>query len=251
MIRIERPRIAPPPREAHKYSRGMVAVVAGAMPGAAMLAARAAMHGGAGYVVLAGRDPPMGRPDALVRRLLDNLAPLLADERIGALVLGPGLGDEPEWVEAALASLRPLVLDGDALTTAIRPRGPPTIITPHSGEFARVFGEGEGDKVARTLAAAQCSGAVMVHKGADTVIASPDGRVALNDDAPSWLATAGTGDVLAGLVGARLAAGVAPFEAACEAVWLHARAAELAGPALIADDLIPLIRLAIAECLTD
>lgn len=249
MTRIERPRLAPPPREAHKYSRGMVAVVAGAMPGAAMLAARAAMHGGAGYVLLAGRDPPGGRPDALVRRRLDDLAGLLADERIGALVLGPGLGDEPEWLEAALASDRALVLDGDALTIAIRPRAAPTILTPHGGEFARMFGQGEGEKLARTQAASDRLGAVVIHKGAETIVAAPDGRIAVNEDAPSWLSTAGAGDVLAGLVGARLASGRAPFEAGCEAAWLHARVAELAGPAFIADDLIPLIPRAIAECL--
>ena len=249
MTRIERPKLAPPPRDAHKYSRGMVAVVAGAMPGAAMLAARAAMHGGAGYVLIAGRDPPSGPPDALVRRRIEDLGELLADERIGALVIGPGLGEEPDWVEAALASERPLVLDGDALTPALRERAAPTILTPHAAEFARVFGATDGDKVAPTRSAAARFNAVVIHKGANTIIAAPDGRLAIEDRATSWLSTAGTGDVLAGLVGARLAVGGEPFDVTCEAVWLHARAAALAGPAFIADDLIPLIPEAIAECL--
>lgn len=253
MIRIERPRIDSPLRDAHKYSRGLVVVIQGAMPGAAMLAARAAMHGGAGYVVLAGRDPMAGGPDALVRRRIDDLTDLLADDRVGAVVIGPGLGEAHNWIEAAWASDRPLVLDGDALTPSLPTapsRAPATILTPHAGEFDRLFGPGNDRKHRRTAAAAQATGAVIVHKGADTVVAAPDGGVAHKSDAPSWLATAGTGDILAGLIGARLATGLTPFAAAAEAVWLQARAAELAGPAFIADDLVPAIPRALAECLT-
>ncbi len=251
---IDRPRIAPPARDDHKYTRGMVVVVQGEMPGAAMLAARAAMHGGAGYVVLAGRDPHGPGPDALVRRQIANLDELLKDDRIGALLIGPGLGQKDRaWVDAAFASDLPLVVDGDALTLIGRdytPREASTILTPHSGEFARMF-DTDGDKPAQTQAAARKIGATIVHKGAETVIASPD-AVATNDQASPWLATAGTGDVLAGLVAARLTGqGADPFTASCDAVWLHTRIAGLAGPAFIADDLIPLIPQAIAECLTN
>lgn len=260
MTPIARPRLAPPSRDAHKYSRGLVAVVQGEMPGAAMLAARAAMHGGAGYVKLVGQAPTGGQPDALVRVATESLADVLADDRLGALVIGPGLGHGSvmsRWLSDALASDRPLVVDGDALTALgsaaaerLAGRPAPTILTPHSGEFDRMFGASDAAKPDRTLVAARATGAVIVHKGADTLVAAPDGRIAGKSDAPSWLSTAGTGDVLAGLTGARLAAGLDPFEAACEAVWLHARVAELAGPAFIADDLVPLVPRAIGECLT-
>ncbi|RHW17322.1 NAD(P)H-hydrate dehydratase [Sphingomonas gilva] len=232
----------------------MVVVVQGEMPGAAMLAARAAMHGGAGYVVLAGRDPHGPGPDALVRRQIADLDELIEDDRIGALLIGPGLGRNGRaWVDAAVASDLPLVLDGDALTLIGRdhtPRQAPTILTPHSGEFVRMF-DMDGDKPTQTLAAARKTGATIVHKGAETVIASPT-VIATNEQASPWLSTAGTGDVLAGLVAARLAGqGADPFAAACQGVWLHTRIADLAGPAFIADDIIPLIPRAIAECLTN
>ncbi|UIJ43622.1 NAD(P)H-hydrate epimerase [Sphingomonas cannabina] len=243
---IARPRLAAPEPGAHKYSRGMVGVIAGAMPGAARLAARAAMRC-AGYVVLAGAE---GGPDALVHREVEDL---FDDERIGALVIGPGLGGGGSGLlDKAIASDRALVLDGDALSILgndavdrLRARQAPTVLTPHSGEFTRMFGEGEGGKIERTLAAAGASGCTIVHKGADTVIASPGGSVVVEAAAPSWLASAGTGDVLAGLVAGRIAAG----GSAEEAVWLHARAAEIVGPALIADELIDALPRAIAECL--
>lgn len=243
---IARPSLPAPQADAHKYSRGMVGVIAGDMPGAARLAARAAMPL-AGYVVLAGVD---GGPDALVHRGAEDL---YDDARVGALLVGPGLGRGGSAIlDRAVASDRPLVLDGDALSilsehavARLSQRSAPTVLTPHSGEFARMFGEGGDDKIERTVAAASASRCVIVHKGADTVIAWPDGRVLVEAAAPSWLASAGTGDVLAGLVAARLAGG----GTADEAVWLHARAAEIAGPALIADDLIAAIPAAVAECL--
>ncbi|WP_326524567.1 NAD(P)H-hydrate epimerase [Sphingomonas sp.] len=249
---LERPVIAPPQPDDHKFSRGMIAVVSGAMPGAARLAARAAMCGGAGYVVLAGED--RSGPDALVCRPADD--GLFADGRIGALVIGPGLGRDEmarNLLERALASRLPLVLDGDALSllgaaAADRLRDRDAILTPHSGEFDRMFGTGCGSKIDRSLAAARACGCTIVHKGADTVIARPDGRAVVAGGASPWLATAGTGDVLAGTVAARLAAGVR--DPAAEAVWLHARAAVLAGPVLIADDLPARIGQALAECLT-
>lgn len=232
------PSLAVPGAGAHKYSRGMVAVVAGAMAGASVLAAEAAARGGAGYVLLLGSATDRV-PHAVVRRRFD--AEELSDARIGAVVIGPGLGRDDravERLELALAAGRPLVIDGDALHL-VKARALPagTILTPHAGEFAALFGDTGGGKIARALEAARSSGAVVVFKGADTVIASPDGRAVVHPDGTGWLATAGTGDVLAGVIGARLAAGTSPFEAAGAGVWLHAEAARRAGPAFMADDL--------------
>lgn len=257
---LARPKLAAPGPRAHKYSRGLVVVVEGAMPGAARLAARAAMAGGAGYVILAGAEPDAGGPDALVRHRIaheTDLAELLGEERIGAVVIGPGLGRDRRaegLLKAALASSLPLVLDGDALSLLgksaaawLQRRTAPAWLTPHSGEFDRMF-EGEGSKIDRTLAAAAAARATLLHKGADTVIASPKGEVRILAGASSWLSTAGTGDVLAGLLGAQVARG-AKERAGEAAAWLHARAAQLAGPAFIADALVGHVPGAIAECL--
>jgi hydroxyethylthiazole kinase-like uncharacterized protein yjeF len=257
-----RPRLAVPGPNSHKYSRGLVAVIEGVMPGAARLAARAAMAGGAGYVVLAGADPWTGGPDALVRRGIstsDDLAEFLAWDRIDAVVLGPGLGRDRRaeaYIRAAFACDKPLVLDGDALsllgsgaTRSLQSRTAPTWLTPHSGEFDRMFEGGDGSKIERTLAAAAATGATILHKGADTVVADPRGEVRILSGASSWLSTAGTGDVLAGLLAARVAGGgkgAGPAEAAS---WLHGRAAQLAGAAFIADGLIDRIPEALSECL--
>ena len=254
---VAAPRLSDPGSCSQKYTRGLVAVLEGRMRGAARLASNAAVHGGAGYVVRVGEDGGQG-PNAIVHRPIAEFDTLLEDERTGAVVIGPGLGrddDASARLDAAIASARPLVLDGDALSlighdiARLRKRAAPTCLTPHSGEFDRMFGEGEGSKIDRTLAAAAEAGAVIVHKGADTVIATPQGDVRVYASGSSWLSTAGTGDVLAGLLGARLAGGVAPLAAAEAAVWLHGRAAQLAGPAFAADDLIPCLPRAIAECL--
>jgi ADP-dependent NAD(P)H-hydrate dehydratase / NAD(P)H-hydrate epimerase len=256
---LARPRLAAPSARAHKFSRGLVLVVEGAMPGAARLAARAAMAGGAGYTILAGADPGDGAPDALVRHQVadgDELSDLLGEQRVGALLVGPGLGRDRRaegLLKAALGSDAPLVLDGDALTLLgtsaaswLQRRTAVTFLTPHSGEFHRMF-ETPGDKIGRTLAAAAAARATVVHKGADTVIASPRGEVRVLARASSWLSTAGSGDVLAGILAAQLATGHArPAEAAA---WLHARAAALAGPAFFADALPMHVPQAIAECL--
>lgn len=242
------PELSPPSAADHKYSRGMVAVAGGAMPGAARLAAHAALRAGAGYVLLTGPDAGAG-PDAIVRRRHDAFG----DERIGALLVGPGLGRDDgarKRLDTALRSGRPLVLDGDALhLVALSELPDGTILTPHAGEFAALFGDGEGSKLTRARSAAERSGAVIVFKGADTVIAAPDGRAAIAAPASSWLSTAGTGDVLAGIIAAMLARGMDPFEAAKAGVWLHADAARRAGPALIADDLPDHLPAAIAACL--
>jgi ADP-dependent NAD(P)H-hydrate dehydratase / NAD(P)H-hydrate epimerase len=128
-------------------------------------------------------------------------------------------------------------------------RGRPAILTPHEGEFKTLFGDLPGSKIDRARAAAATSNAVIILKGADTVVAAPDGRAVVAPNAPGWLASAGTGDVLAGIAAARLAGCRNPFQAACEAVWLHGEAARLAGPGLIADDLAGFLPGAIAACL--
>jgi hydroxyethylthiazole kinase-like uncharacterized protein yjeF len=236
------PRRLPVPGPAtHKFSRGMVAVVKGRMAGAAQLAAVAAMHAGAGYVVLLGASLP-GPPHALVRRPFDEDA--LSDPRIGAVVIGPGLGRDDgmrDLLHRVLASDRALVVDGDALRLVtpemLAARGGPIVLTPHAGEFAGLFGAYEGSKIDAARGAAQRSGATVVFKGADTVIAEPSGRAAVATNASAWASTAGSGDVLAGAIGAALAAGLSPFEAASAGVWMHGTAARRLGPAFVADDL--------------
>ncbi|MDR6787993.1 hydroxyethylthiazole kinase-like uncharacterized protein yjeF [Sphingomonas sp. BE138] len=238
---LARPALAAPAVDAHKFTRGMVAVVRGRMAGAAQLAARAAMHAGAGYVELLGATIP-GAPHALVRRRCDDQA--LGDPRIGALLIGPGLGRDDEaraLVEQALATGHPLVIDGDALHLVtpeqLHARAAPLILTPHAGEFAALFGASDADKLAAARAAAARADATVVFKGPDTVIAGPDGRARLSPAASSWLSTAGSGDVLAGAIAAMLAGGHAPLDAAAAGVWLHGEAARRLGPAFIADDL--------------
>lgn len=225
----------------HKYSRGMVAVIGGRMPGASELAALAAARAGAGYVLLLERDPRFAAPHAIVRRSVAGLPDALADARIGAVVVGPGLGRGPDsaWaLRIALESGRPLVIDGDALHLFGGARPATAILTPHEGEFRAIFSDVQhSSKVERARAAAARTGTVVVYKGADTVIAAPDGQAAIAGSASPWLSTAGTGDVLAGVIGAMFARGLAPFDAAKAGVWLHAEAARRAGRAFIADDL--------------
>jgi hydroxyethylthiazole kinase-like uncharacterized protein yjeF len=193
-------------------------------------------------------------PNAIVRA--DELDDQLHDARVGCVVVGPGLGRSAEaWekLRRALATAHPIVLDGDALWL-LAERGMPSVTaaplvaTPHAGEFRHLFGDG-GSKVDAARAAAARHGMTIVYKGADTVLAARDGRAAIAGADSHWLATAGTGDVLAGVVAARVASGMEPFEAASAAVWLHGRAAELAGPGLIADDLLAALPTALAECL--
>jgi len=243
---IARPLLPPLDPGGHKYDRGLIHALAGAMPGAIALAANAAARAGAGYVRVSTSRPIEGLPSAIVQ--IDN-APV-NDERIGCLLVGPGLGDAPQVLTLALTSKAPKVIDADAITHLGEPerlKGQDAIITPHEGEFRKLFGELPGTKPERALEAARRSGAVVVYKGPDTLIASPDGRVGFAPAAPAWLASAGTGDVLAGVVAAVRARGLPAFEAACAGVWLHGRAAEIAGPQLIADDLVAAIPRAIAR----
>jgi hydroxyethylthiazole kinase-like uncharacterized protein yjeF len=248
---LARPVFAPPSPADHKYSRGMVAVLAGAMPGATVLAASAAARL-AGYVLLLGASTDRV-PHAIVRRRWS--AEALADPRIGAVVIGPGLGrDETarEKLEAALSSDRPLVIDGDALhlltLDRVRGRTAPVILTPHEGEFAAMFGKEEMSKIERARAAATDCGATLVLKGADTVIAHHDGRTRIASESASWLATAGSGDTLAGIIGALLAHERSPFDAASDGVWMHTEAARLAGPAFIADELAAHLPRVVEAC---
>jgi hydroxyethylthiazole kinase-like uncharacterized protein yjeF len=249
--------VAPGPAD-HKYSRGYVAVLGGEMPGAAALTAAAALRCGAGYVRLVGEGVVPGLPGAVVQSGASAEA-VLADGRVSAVALGPGLGRSAmarTLLDQALLTDVPLVLDADALTLAAD-AGPALfrralhqpVLTPHAGEFARLFSDRSGSKVEQARRAAQASGAVIVYKGPDTVIAAPDGRAAIAPSSSHWLASAGTGDVLTGIIAAMRAFGLEAYEAACAGVWLHGRAAERAGPGLIADDLLTHLPGAFAECL--
>ena len=236
-----------PPLDAggHKYDRGLVHALAGTMPGAIALSAKAAAFAGAGYVRVSTSKPIDGLPSAIVQM---DTAPV-NDERIGCLLVGPGLGDIPQVLTLALTSRAPKVIDADAIGLLGEPerlKGQDAIVTPHEGEFRELFGELPGTKPERALEAARQSGAVVVYKGPDTLVAAPDGRLGFAPPAPAWLASAGTGDVLAGVIAAMRARGLAAFEAACAGVWLHGRAADIAGAGMIADDLAAAIPNAIA-----
>jgi hydroxyethylthiazole kinase-like uncharacterized protein yjeF len=256
----------PVPRiDGHKYARGHAIVVSGgiATTGAARLSGRGALRAGAGLVTLASpRDALAVNAAALTAvmvRAIDTVlefAELWTDKRLNACVIGPGAGvgeRTRDFVLTALSAKRGLVLDADALTSfadapdylfeAIKAsHDPQVVLTPHEGEFPRLFSDISNkhplrSKLERVRAAAERSGAIVLLKGPDTVVASPEGRVTIAANAPPWLATAGAGDVLAGMIGGLLAQGVPAFEAASIGVWMHGDAAREAGPGLIAEDL--------------
>jgi hydroxyethylthiazole kinase-like uncharacterized protein yjeF len=256
----------PIPRlDAHKYSRGHAVVVSGDMSstGAARLAARGALRAGAGLVTLASPRTALAvnantNVAVMVRAAdgPDELRQMLEDRRLNAVALGPGLGvsaNTRALTRVALDGERAVLLDADALTSFADDRAAlfaaitarpdrPVVLTPHQGEFARLFKKLSQPsenvlKLAATRAAAQASGATVLLKGPDTVVAAPDGRAAINENAPPWLATAGSGDVLAGIVTGLLAQHVPAFEAACAGAWLHGEAGNQAGPGLISEDL--------------
>jgi len=243
---IAAPELPPLDPAGHKFSRGLVHCLAGKMPGAIALAANAAARTGAGYVRISTSRSIDGLPAAIVQ----TDTALVNDPRIGAILVGPGLGDIPQVLTLALTAARPVVLDADAIGLIGEPerlRGHDAIITPHEGEFAKLFPNLGGDKPGRALAAAKATQAVVVFKGPDTLVAAPDGRLGFAPPAPAWLASAGTGDVLAGMIAALRARGMDSFDAACAGVWLQGRAAERAGPGMIADDLIAAIPLVLAD----
>ena len=199
---IGRPYLPPLDPTGHKYNRGLVVAVGGDMPGAIALAATAAARAGAGYVRLCAGT----HLDAVPASVVQGQASSFADPRVGAILIGPGLGGATELLEEVLNSGRPLVIDADALAavgSVEQILSVDAILTPHEGEFERLFGRLPGPKPERALAAAASSGSVVVLKGPDTLVASPDGQVAFAPPAPSWLATAGTGDVLAGMIAAQ------------------------------------------------
>jgi hydroxyethylthiazole kinase-like uncharacterized protein yjeF len=259
-------RAFPVPRtDAHKYARGHVLAVSGDMAatGAARMAARAALRAGAGLATLASpRDALAVNATALTAvmvRPVDTaveFAQVLADRRFNACVIGPGAGigeRTRDFVHTALSAQRSLVLDADALTSfadaperlfeAIKSAGAgQVVLTPHEGEFPRIFSDISNkhpgrSKLERVRAAAERSGAVVLLKGPDTTVAAPDGRATIAANAPPWLATAGAGDVLSGIIAGLLAQGVSAFEAASIGVWMHGEAGREAGPGLIAEDL--------------
>jgi len=256
-----------PSAAGHKYSRGHLLVVSGPMPttGATRLAARSGLRIGAGLVTVASPVDAVAAHAAQLTSIMlgpfgapRGLAGILSDSRKNAVVIGPGLGhhaDTLALIEAALApsaTRRTAVIDADALTLfagapdelaeLVGAAPGPVVVTPHDGEFAQLFKGIDAviaapSKVERARAGARRLGAILVLKGPDTVVAAPDGRAAIaGDDAP-WLATAGTGDVLAGMIGGLMAQAMPAFEAACAAVWIHAAAARHFGPGLISEDL--------------
>jgi hydroxyethylthiazole kinase-like uncharacterized protein yjeF len=248
-----------PRLDGHKYSRGHCVAVSGpaAATGAARLAARAALRVGAGLVSVVSPSDAVAVNAAHLTAIMlkpfedvDGLAEILSDKRLNAVVLGPGLGVGGETralVDAALKSGAAVVLDADALTsfqhdpeTLFNRLHERCVLTPHAGEFERLFPgllDQAASKVEAVRAAAARAGCVVLLKGADTVIAHPDGKAAVNANAPPTLATAGAGDVLAGLIGGLMAQQMTAFDAACAGAWLHGDAASRFGPGLIAEDL--------------
>jgi hydroxyethylthiazole kinase-like uncharacterized protein yjeF len=257
--------LLPAPRGGgHKYDRGHAVVVSGGLShtGAARLAAGGALRAGAGLVTIASpRDALLVNAAASLAVMVrpvdgaDELGGLLSDRRLNAVALGPGGGVGEGMrglVTAALRGERAVVLDADALTSfaedprrlieAIKGHGGAAVLTPHEGEFSRLFKSMPGivdseSKLEKARAAARQSGAIVLLKGSDTVVAAPDGRAAITANAPPWLATAGSGDVLAGIVAGLLAQGMPGFEATCAAVWLHGECGSAAGPGLVSEDL--------------
>jgi hydroxyethylthiazole kinase-like uncharacterized protein yjeF len=266
--------------DTHKYARGHVGIFSGgaASTGAARLSAMGAARAGAGAVTML--SPADAIPvnaahltSTILRKAesLEEVEAFLAERQPAALVFGPGLGTHskvaglaPALIAASAGLVRHIVFDADALTVFARqpgslfdaarmPDAPQLVLTPHEGEFRRLFPDtaaGENlSKLDRARRAATQANATIILKGPDTVIAAPDGRAAINSNGSPWLATAGSGDVLAGIIAGLLAQGMPTFEAACAAVWLHAEAGTRFGPGLIAEDLPDLLPSLLRVCL--
>ena len=259
---LPKPRISGPTSQDHKYSRGLVAVVAGAMPGAAQLTAMAAQKSGAGYVKIFAAPGIESPHSSIVVETVQDLANLrqkLADDRISAIIVGPGLGRDErarDLLTTALAVDAPLVMDADALTVAgtqftdlVEARSAETIATPHAREFASLTKDALRYKLDDSRKLAIQAGCNILLKGSDSVIVEPDGKASISAQTCPWLSTAGTGDVLAGIIASRLATGISGYKAACEGQWLHSRAAQLAGPAFTPEMLIDQLPATLQECL--
>lgn len=262
LLILPKPHISAPTSADHKYSRGLVAVVAGAMPGAAQLTAMAAQKSGAGYVkILAASGFSSPHPSIVVETVEDSpdLQEKLSDQRISAIIIGPGLGRDDrarELLDIALAADAPLVIDADALTVAgtqfsalVKKRDAATIATPHAGEFASLTGQAPRHKIEDSRKLAEQADCSILLKGSDTVIVSPEGEASLSTQDCPWLSTAGTGDILAGIIASRLATGLTAYKAGCEGQWLHSRAGQLAGPAFTTEMLVDQIPATLQECL--
>ncbi|UYH55940.1 NAD(P)H-hydrate dehydratase [Qipengyuania sp. SS22] len=253
-----RPHLAAPSPDAHKYRRGLLAIVAGAMPGAPLLAAEAAMRAGAGYVkLLSEHSHPDAPADLVIEQ--DNLGESLGDERISALLVGPGLGrdgDARGRLARALKQRRPMVLDADALQLLdpdmLKGADVTTVcLTPHEGELAKLceaFGISADGKLDCARSLRDVTGMTVLAKGPDTILAS-DVMTQFFPRGSSWLSVAGTGDVLAGIVASRLAVHGNSQRACVEGVWLHQEAARIASPAFSAGDLARAVKPAMASFL--
>ncbi len=253
-----RPKFSAPPSDSHKYSRGLLAIVAGAMPGAPLMAAEAAMRAGAGYVKLLSEH---SHPDAPAELVLEEgqLAKALDDDRIDALLVGPGLGRDNtarDRLGEVLATGNACVLDADALHLLDRDllggkHASRIVATPHEGELAKLcetFGVTAQGKMDRARALSESTGLIILAKGPDTILAG-NGNVRFFRQGSTWLSTAGTGDVLAGIVASRLAHHGEPLRAAEEGVWLQHEAARICGPAFTAGDLAKAVDRAVATFL--
>ena len=248
-----------PQAEDHKYTKGHALVYGGAvMTGAGRLAARAAQRVGAGLVTLAVPEEAVSLYASALESVIVRAAPtsetwraLAKDPKRNVLLIGPGMGLEAaykDFVLEVLATRKPCVLDADALTifaedplVLFNALHPDVVLTPHEGEFARLFGsfiDGSADKLTRTRQAAARTGCVVLLKGAETMMAHPDGKAVINTNAPPWLATAGSGDVLAGMIAGLCAQKIPVFEAAAASAWMHGRSADAYGPGMIAEDIV-------------
>jgi ADP-dependent NAD(P)H-hydrate dehydratase / NAD(P)H-hydrate epimerase len=262
---ILRPGLTTPDVRAHKYSRGHAVVWSGPplRTGASRLSAQAALAVGAGLVTIIGERASLAEHAAHVTAIMLREADAdlsVIDDRVTALAVGPGAGHNIADIVCKLLSRDiPIVLDADAITAfesasvrLFKYLGADDVMTPHAGEFARMFPDIPlNDPKKAAAVAAKRSGAVVLLKGAETCIAAPDGRIAINRHASPWLATAGSGDVLTGLICGLVAQGIPAFDAACIGAWLHGDVGIRAGPGLTADSMIGHIPLVLHGCLSD
>jgi ADP-dependent NAD(P)H-hydrate dehydratase / NAD(P)H-hydrate epimerase len=262
---IQRPTLSPPPRDTHKYARGHAVVVSGPAlrTGASRLTAQAALAVGAGLVTILGRRDALAEHAAHVTAIMlreQDESFSAIDDRVRALAIGPGAGVSADLIKDVASLLIrkiPVLLDADALTAfEAKPEmlfamlHNTAVLTPHEGEFGRLFPDLPlADRTDSAKQASARARAVLLLKGPETIIAAPDGRVAINRHSSPWLATAGSGDVLAGLICGLLAQRIPPFNAACIGAWLHGDIGIRGGAGLTADRMLELIPLVLQDCL--